>query len=164
MPTKYHREDFRDHVTETRPYLRVAREPGPPVAQKLRNPGFLLLVTLSAIIVVLVLGNSMAKMAEYYGQPEIEGKGIIVSKEIEKRGTPEESYILYVDILRPEGEPFRRDILADKADFEHFIVGQQVPLRYQMSRSGEDARIVTLYMPVVVEDAEPSGMLRPEDD
>ena len=84
MPTKYTREDFRDHVAGERPYLRVSREPSPPVAHKLRKPGFMLLLTLSAIIIVLVLGNSMAKMAEYHGQPKVHGQGIIASKEIEK--------------------------------------------------------------------------------
>jgi hypothetical protein len=154
MPTKYTREDFRDHVAGERPYLRVSREPSPPVAHKLRKPGFMLLLTLSAIIIVLVLGNSMAKMAEYHGQPKVHGQGIIASKEIEKSGTPEEAYVLHVDILRPDGEPIRRDVLADKMSFEQFSIGQQVPLLYQLNRSGDDARIVTLFLPVRPEEAE----------
>ena len=163
MPTKYNREDFREHVTEERPYLRVSREPSPPVAQKLRKPGFMLLVTLSAIIVVLVLGNSMAKVAEFYGQPEREGKGIIVSKEIDDAGTSEESFILYVDVLLPEGDPVRREVMADELSFEQFSVGQEVPLVYQESRSGEEIRIVTLFMPVAMEEAEAEGMLQEDE-
>ena len=164
MPTKYQRQDFRDHVAEEHPYLRVSRAPAPPVAQKLRSPGFMLLVSVSAIIVVLLLGNAITKMTEYRGQPEIEGKGVIVSKRLEKAGTPSESYVLYVDILRAEGPAIRREILADKASFERFSEGQEVPLVYQMSRSGEDARILTLFMPVPPDEAEPEGMLKKDDD
>ncbi|MEA3366378.1 MAG: hypothetical protein U9Q79_12125, partial [Candidatus Hydrogenedentes bacterium] len=142
---------------------RVSREPSPPVAKRLRKPGFILLVSLSAIIVVLALGNSMAKLAEYYGQPEIEGEAIIASKEIEKAGTPEESYVLYVDILRPEGERIRCDVVADKASFEEFFVGQQVPLVYQLNRSGDNARIVTLYLPVPAEETETESLVRKEE-
>jgi hypothetical protein len=163
MPIKFTREDFRDHVAEERPYLRVSREPSPPVAQRLRKPGFILLVTLSAIIVVLALGNSMAKLAEYYGQPEIEGEAIIALKEIEKAGTPEESYVLYVDILRPEGEQIRCDVVADKASFEEFFVGQQVPLVYQLNRSGDNARIVTLYLPVPAEETKTESLVQEEE-
>ncbi|MFO7975595.1 MAG: hypothetical protein R6V12_13270 [Candidatus Hydrogenedentota bacterium] len=154
MPTKFTRGNFRNHMAEERPYLRVTREPSPPVTQRIRKPGFMLLITLSAIIVVLVLGNSIAKMTEYYGQPEIEGQGIITSKEVEFPGTSEGTYVLYVDILRPEGEPIRRDVVADKETFEQFSVGQQVPLVYQLNRSGDEARIVTLFMPVRAEEAE----------
>ncbi len=154
MPTKYSREDFREHLAEKHPYLRAGGEASPPVAQRLRTPGFMMLVTLSAIIVVLVLGNSMGNLAEYYGQPEREGLALIVSKEVEQPGTPQENHILHVDILHPTGPPIRRDVPADKTSFDAFEVGQEVPVVYQLNRAGDDARIVTLFLPVLIEGTE----------
>ncbi|HOF39396.1 MAG TPA: hypothetical protein PLD73_04925 [Candidatus Hydrogenedentes bacterium] len=163
MPTKYQRQDFREHVAQEHPYLRVARAPGPEVARRLRSPGFMFLFTLSAIIVVLLLGNALSKMAEFRGQPEINGQGVIVSKRLENAGTPSESYVLYVDILRENAPAIRREVLADKASFEQFSEGQEVPLVYQMNRTGEDARILTLFMPVSQQEAEPEGMLKRDE-
>ncbi|MGI6461003.1 MAG: hypothetical protein ACOX5J_13090 [Candidatus Hydrogenedentales bacterium] len=160
MPTKYKRQDFREHVTQEHPYLRVARAPAPRVARRLRSPGFMLLFVVCTIIVVLLLGNAFSKMAEFRGQPEINGEGVIVSKRLENAGTASESYVLYVDILRENAPAIRREVLADKASFEQFFEGQEVPLVYQMNRSGEEARIVTLFMPVSLEEAEPEGLLK----
>ncbi|HOD49630.1 MAG TPA: hypothetical protein PKY01_05805 [Candidatus Hydrogenedentes bacterium] len=163
MPTKYHRQSFRDHVAEQHPYLRVSRTSAPPVAEKVRRPGYMLTASICAIIAVLLLGNALAKISEYYGQPEIKGKGVIVSKRLEEAGTPGERYVVFVDILRPEGDPIRRDVFADKSSFERFSVGEEVPLVYQMNRSGKDARIVTLFMPVPPEEARQEGMLKKDE-
>ena len=99
MPTKYHRQSFRDHVAEQHPYLRVSRTSAPPVAEKVRRPGYMLTASICAIIAVLLLGNALAKISEYYGQPEIKGNSHVFQK-LEEAGT-RRTIVVFVDILRP---------------------------------------------------------------
>jgi hypothetical protein len=149
VPTKYNREDFRDYVGDQHPHLRVSREPGPPVAKKMRKPGFMLVLTVTAIIVVLTLGSALGRMAAYYGQPVVEGSGVIADKTVENRGEPNAAYYVSVDISPDGNKTLQGEIQADEARWQDLIKGQRVTVEYQLSRSGEEIRIQKVYVPVI---------------